>query len=56
MRKSEIEAKLRRIAFDIKFTVEMLEKVHGPEFKDVITTIKKAGDEINIALVQLYKK
>ncbi len=53
MRKSEIEAKFRRIAFEIKFVLEMMDKISGPAFKDVRLTMKKAGDLVQIALEQL---
>lgn len=55
MRKSEIEARLRRIGYDIKFTIEMMDKISGPKFKDVRLTVKEAGDMVNIALEQLKK-
>ena len=53
MRKSEIEAKFRRIAFEIKFVIEMMDKISGPKFKDVRLTMKEAGDLVNVALEQL---
>ena len=55
MRKSEIEAKLRRIAFEIKFTIEMMDKISDHRFKDIRLTMLKAGDDVNIALEQLKK-
>ena len=53
MRKSEIEAKFRRIAFEIKFVIEMMDKISGPSLKDVRLTMKEAGDLVNVALEQL---
>ena len=53
MRKSEIEAKFRRIAFEIKFVIEMMDKISGPTFKDVRLTMKEAGDLVNVAIEQL---
>ena len=53
MRKSEIEAKFRRIAFEIKFVIEMMDKISGPAFKDVRLTMKEAGDLVNVAIEQL---
>lgn len=53
MRKSEIEAKFRRIAFEIKFVIEMMDKISGPSLKDVRLTMKEAGDLVNVAIEQL---
>ena len=53
MRKSEIESKFRRIAFEIKFVIEMMDKISGPAFKDVRLTMKEAGDMVNVAIEQL---
>lgn len=53
MRKCEIEAKLRRIAFEIRFVIEMMDKISGPALKDVRLTMKKAADLVQVALEQL---
>lgn len=53
MRKCEIEAKLRRIAFEIKFVNEMMDKISGSSLKDVRLTMKKAADLVQVALEQL---
>ena len=53
MRKCEIEAKFRRIAFEIKFVNEMMDKISGPALKDVRLTMKKAADLVQVALEQL---
>ena len=53
MRKSEIEAKFRRIAFEIKFVIEMMNRISGPALKDVRLTMKEAGDLVNVAIEQL---
>ena len=55
MRKSEIEAKFRRIAFEIKFVEEMMAKISGPALDDVRLTMKKTADMVQIALEQLKK-
>lgn len=55
MRKSEIEAKFRRIAFEIKFVEEMMAKVSGPALDDVRLTMKKTADMVQLALEQLKK-
>jgi len=50
MRKSEIEAKLRRILFDITFLDESLQKIRGIELDEIRKDVKIAGSFIKKAI------